>query len=358
MAEPLLEIENLTVAFPTGRREMARVVDGVSLTLNRGETLGVVGESGSGKSMTALSILRLVPEPGRIVQGTITLEGRDLLALPEKAMRPVRGGKIAMIFQDPMTSLNPVFTVGEQIAEAVRIHRGLRGAGAQAEAVEALRRVHIALPERRARQYPHELSGGMRQRVMIAMALACRPDVLLADEPTTALDVTVQAQILALIGELRRDTGMAVLLITHDLGVVAETCERVVVLYAGQVMEQADATTLFSRPAHPYTQGLLASLPEAVPEDAKRLPFIPGQPPSAAQAPTGCPFRPRCPRAMPGVCEKPLPTVTLAPGHVVRCHLYPPPPAPTNGGARMDAGNVPSGTVPAGTPIRGGGGGL
>ena len=302
---------------------MARVVDGVSLTLNRGETVGVVGESGSGKSMTALSVLRLVPEPGRIVQGKITLDGQDLLALPEKAMRSVRGGRVAMIFQDPMTSLNPVFTVGEQIAEAVRVHRNLRGAAAWAEAIAALRRVHIALPERRARQYPYELSGGMRQRVMIAMALACEPDVLLADEPTTALDVTVQAQILALIGEIRREMGMAVLLITHDLGVVAETCDRVLVLYAGQVMETADVHTLFRDPKHPYTQGLLASLPESAPEDAKRLPFIAGQPPSAASAPAGCPFRPRCPKAIPGVCEKPLPTTEISPGHIVRCHLYP-----------------------------------
>nr|CAA9271200.1 Oligopeptide transport ATP-binding protein OppD [uncultured Armatimonadetes bacterium] len=324
MGDPLLAIEDLAVAFPTGRRgEMARVVDGVWLTLNRGETMGIVGESGSGKSLTALSVLRLVPEPGRIVKGRIALEGQDLLALPEKALRHVRGGRIAMVFQDPMTSLNPVFTVGEQIAEAVRAHRGLRGRAAWAEAVNALRRVHIALPERRARQYPHELSGGMRQRVMIAIALACRPDVLLADEPTTALDVTVQAQIVALIGELRRDTGMAVVLITHDLGVVAETCDRVLVLYAGQVMEQADVHTLFAAPRHPYTQALLASLPETAPDDAARLPFIAGQPPSAAQAPTGCPFRPRCPKAMPGICEKPLPTTTLAPGHVVRCHLYP-----------------------------------
>jgi oligopeptide/dipeptide ABC transporter ATP-binding protein len=331
MTQPLLSIEDLAVDFPIGRRgETARVVDGVSLTIGRGETVGLVGESGSGKSMTALSVLRLIPEPGRIAAGKIVLDGLDLRALPEKAMRGVRGGKAAMIFQDPMTSLNPVFPVGEQIAEAVRVHRGLRGRAAWAEAVEALRRVHIALPERRVRQFPHELSGGMRQRVMIAMALACRPDLLLADEPTTALDVTVQAQILALIGELRRETGMAVLLITHDLGVVAETCDRVLVLYAGQVMETTDAPTLFAAPRHPYTQGLLASLPEAAPEGAKRLPFIAGQPPSAVSAPGGgCPFRARCPRRMPGVCEKPLPTTTLKPGHVVRCHLYPPAGGPT-----------------------------
>ncbi len=325
--EPLLTIDGLSVAFPAppqrAKDELVRVVDGVSLTLSRGETLGVVGESGSGKSMTALSLLRLVPEPGRIVAGKILLDGQNLLTLPEKAMRNVRGGRVAMIFQDPMTSLNPVFTVGEQIAEAVRVHRGLKGRAAKLEAVEALRRVQIALPERRVRQYPHELSGGMRQRVMIAMALACQPDVLLADEPTTALDVTVQAQILALIARLGRETGMAVLLITHDLGVVAETCDRVVVLYAGQVMETADAQTLFARPAHPYTQGLLASLPESAPAGATRLPFIAGQPPANASAISGCPFRARCPKVMPGVCEKPLPTTRLAENQVVRCHLYP-----------------------------------
>lgn len=318
---PLLRIEDLAVSFPASSGETT-VVDGVSLTLNRGETVGVVGESGSGKSMTALSVLRLVPEPGRISRGKIQLDGTALLSLPEKAMRSVRGGRVAMIFQDPMTSLNPVFSVGDQIAESVRLHRGMRGKAAWAEAVEALRRVHIPDPERRARQYPFELSGGMRQRVMIAMALACRPAVLLADEPTTALDVTVQAQILSLLSELRREEGMGVLLITHDLSVVAETCDRVVVMYSGRVMESADAATLFSNPSHPYTQGLLASLPDSLPEGEKRLHFIPGQPPANAGAVSGCPFRARCPKVLPGICEKPLPTLPLAPGHIVRCHLY------------------------------------
>ncbi len=355
MPEPFLSIDNLAVAFPSRggkKRDLTRVVDGVSLTLAKGETVGVVGESGSGKSMTALSALRLVPEPGRVVQGTIRLGDTDLLALPEKAMRSVRGGRIAMIFQDPMTSLNPVFTVGEQIAEAVRVHRGIQSrADAFDEAVAALKQVHITLPERRARQYPFELSGGMRQRVMIAMALSCRPEILLADEPTTALDVTVQAQILALMGELRRETGMGVLLITHDLGVVAETCDRVVVLYAGQVMETTDARTLFAKPAHPYTQGLLASLPESAPEGATRLPFIAGHPPANAQAVTGCPFRTRCPKVVPGLCEKPLPTITLAPGHVVRCHLYgegsPSPPERSRAGApdRRESPVQPGGTA-------------
>lgn len=318
---PLLSVSDVTIAFGGGRKQTT-VVDGVSFALSRGETVGVVGESGSGKSMTALSLLRLLPEGGRVTRGAITLDGDDLLALPEKALRSIRGGRIAMIFQDPMTSLNPVFTVGEQIAEAVRVHRKLPSREAWNEAIQALRRVHIAEPERRARQFPHELSGGMRQRVMIALALACEPDVLLADEPTTALDVTVQAQILALIREIQRETGMAVLLITHDLGVVAETCDRVLVLYGGRVMESAPVQTLFSHPAHPYTQGLLASLPENAPPDATRLSFIPGQPPANAGNIPGCPFRTRCPKVMPGVCEKPLPTVDLGDGQTVRCHLY------------------------------------
>ena len=324
LTPPLLSVENLTIAFP-GKTGDSIVVDGVSFALNRGETVGVVGESGSGKSMTALSILRLIPEPGRVTGGTIALDGESILALTEKALRRVRGGRIAMIFQDPMTSLNPVFTIGEQIAEAVRLHRaeeGLTGKAAWDEAVNALRHVHIAEPERRAKQFPHELSGGMRQRVMIAMALACRPDVLLADEPTTALDVTVQAQILSLIRELQREIGMAVLLITHDLAVVAETCDRVIVLYAGKVMEMADAQSLFDDPKHPYTQGLLASLPENAPQGATRLTYIKGQPPTNPGKITGCPFRARCPKVIPGVCEKPLPTVQLEPGRMIRCHLF------------------------------------
>ena len=322
---PLLAIDNLEISFPSrvARNASVHVVNGVSLTLRKGEALGLVGESGSGKSMTALAMLRLLPEPGRIVGGQIRLNGTDLLALPEKAMRRVRGGEIAMIFQDPMTSLNPVFTVGEQIAEAVRLHRGMSHSDAWQEAIRALGRVHITQADSRARQYPHELSGGMRQRVMIAMALACQPFLLIADEPTTALDVTVQAQILSLIGELRREAGTAVLLITHDLGVVAETCDRVMVMYAGQIMETASVEDLFARPAHPYTQGLLASLPERTPPGDRLLPFIPGLPPANADAVTGCPFRTRCPKVVPGVCEQPLPTIDLTgAGHVVRCHLY------------------------------------
>ena len=327
-AVPLLEVEDLEISFGADRTGAGgtRIVAGVSLTVMRGETVGVVGESGSGKSMTALALLRLLPESGRVTCGRICLEGQDLPALSEREMRSVRGGRIAMIFQDPMTSLNPVFTVGDQIAEAVRLHRGMGRREAAAEAVEALARVHVHQPDRRARQFPHELSGGMRQRVMIAMALACRPALLLADEPTTALDVTVQAQILALIGEMRQSEGMGVLLITHDLGVVAETCDRVAVMYAGQIMESGGVTEIFSNPAHPYTRGLLDSLPERMPPGARVLPTIPGQPPAGADAVSGCPFRTRCPRVMPGICERPLPTTTLEPGHVVRCHLYPPTP--------------------------------
>ena len=324
MSESLLSIEELTVAFPPPRKggDEIRVVENLSLSVRRGETVGVVGESGSGKSMTALSVLRLLPEPGRITTGKLQLGETDLLSLTEKQMRTVRGGKVAMIFQDPMTSLNPVFTVGDQIAESVRLHRGLNKRDAWSEAIEALRRVHISLPERRASQYPYELSGGMRQRVMIALALASEPQVLLADEPTTALDVTVQAQILALLNELKQETGMGILLITHDLGVVAETCDQVIVMYSGQIMEAADTKTLFAQPSHPYTQGLLASLPEMAQEGATHLAFIPGQPPVSGQIREGCPFRTRCPKYMPGTCERPLPTVWLSHDHRVHCHLY------------------------------------
>lgn len=328
MSEPLLSLENLEVSFPAGA-----VVRGVSLSVARGETLGVVGESGSGKTMTSLAALRLIPEPGRITGGTILFKGQDLLALPEKAMRQIRGGKIAMIFQDPMTSLNPVFTIGAQIAESVRLHKGVSKADAWTAAVEALKRVQIPDPERRAKQYPFELSGGMRQRAMIAMALASEPDVLLADEPTTALDVTVQAQILALIRRLQKELGMAVIFITHDLGVVAEICDRVSVLYGGQVMEEADVQTLFSNPRHPYTKGLLESLPERTPlapdnGGGHHLPFIPGQPPTRPGEVSGCPFRTRCALAQ-AVCEQPLPTLALGNRHTVRCHrvdLSPQPP--------------------------------
>jgi peptide/nickel transport system ATP-binding protein len=315
----LLSVENLTITLPK-KEGAVNLVHDVSFSIRRGETLGLVGESGSGKSLTALSLLRLVPEPLKIASGKLLLDGQNLLSLSETQMRAVRGKRIAMIFQDPMTSLNPVFTVGEQIAESVRVHKNLAGQAAWQAAIEALRRVKIPDAERRAKQYPYELSGGMRQRVMIAMALASEPDVLLADEPTTALDVTVQAQILALIRELQREMGMAVLFITHDLGVVAEICDRVIVLYGGQVMEEADATTLFQNAKHPYTQGLLRSLPEATPKSTRHLPFIPGQPPVPGTL-VGCPFAPRCPQKLDdGVCERALPTQAFSLTHTAHCH--------------------------------------
>ena len=298
-SHPLLEIDNLHTHFftPAGT---VRAVDGVSYSLNSGETLGVVGESGCGKSVTALSILRLVASPpGRIVDGAIRFEGSDLLGLSESQMEDIRGNHISMIFQEPMTSLNPLLTVGRQISEAIALHQGVSRRDAMDRAVEMLRRVHIPEPERRAFAYPHQLSGGMRQRVMIAMALSCNPKVLIADEPTTALDVTIQAQILDLMRELRDTLGTAIILITHDMGVVAENADRVVVMYAGRKVEEASVDDLFERPAHPYTRGLLDSIPSldlatrAVPS-RHRLNEIKGMVPSLFNLPKGCSFAPRC----------------------------------------------------------------
>ena len=296
----VLEVEGLRTVFFT-RRGLIRAVDDVSFSLRAGETLAVVGESGCGKSMTALSIMRLVPDlPGRIVGGRVRLEGRDLLALDETEMRDVRGNEISMIFQEPMTSLNPVLTIGEQVSEAIWLHRDVSAREAMAEAVEMLRLVKIPDPLRRAREYPHQLSGGMRQRAMIAMALACHPKVLIADEPTTALDVTIQAQILDLMLGLQRELGTAIVLITHDLGVVAETAQRVVVMYAGKKVEEAAVEVLFEDPLHPYSQGLLNSIPRlpsmgGAPEGGgERLKEIPGTVPSLVDLPPGCIFAPRC----------------------------------------------------------------
>ncbi|HEX3477297.1 MAG TPA: ABC transporter ATP-binding protein, partial [Kofleriaceae bacterium] len=272
---PLLEIRDLVTEFRSGDGAV-RAVDGVSFEVAPRTTLGVVGESGSGKSVTALSIMRLVASPGRIASGSIRYAGRDLLALRPAEMRAIRGNRIAMIFQEPMTSLNPVFTVGDQVAEAVRLHQRTSRREARAVAIEMFRRVGIPSPEDRVDAYPHQLSGGMRQRVMIAMALACKPDLLIADEPTTALDVTIQAQILDLLRSLQRELGMSILLITHDLGVVAETCDEVVVMYAGRVVERAKAKDLFAQPRHPYTAGLLRSLPTFGEGGRKRLQEIPG----------------------------------------------------------------------------------
>jgi peptide/nickel transport system ATP-binding protein len=332
-AIPLLSVEGMRTRFQTDEGPVF-AVDGVSFDVRPGEAVGLVGESGCGKSVTALSILRLVAEPpGRIESGRIRLDGVDLLTLPEPQMRAIRGRRVAMIFQEPMTSLNPVFTVGDQIAEGVRLHERVDRKSARARAIEMLRTVGIPAPEQRVDDYPHQLSGGMRQRVMIAMALACNPKLLVADEPTTALDVTVQAQILELLARLRRERRMAVLLITHDLGVVAETCERVVVMYAGRVVEQAPAEELFARPLHPYTAGLLGSLPafETVREgrtrsaERPRLQAIRGVVPALARLPAGCRFRDRCDRAEADCAASEPPLVALGgPGHMVAC-LHPVP---------------------------------
>jgi peptide/nickel transport system ATP-binding protein len=289
MGEPLLSVENLTVAFGGGQV----AVDGVSFELAAGETLGIVGESGSGKSLTALSMLGLAPGQ---VSGRVRYAGRDLLSLPESALRTVRGADIAIIFQEPMTALNPVFTVGRQIAETLRVHRGLSAAQARAASLALLQRVGIADPEARLDRYPHELSGGMRQRVMIAIALACGPKLLIADEPTTALDVTIQAQILALLRELQAGTGMALVLITHDLGVVAQMVDRLLVMYGGRIVEEGPVEAVFDSPAHPYTRLLLESIP-SLDQERERLAVIPGAVPPLAEMPQGCRFHPRCPQA-------------------------------------------------------------
>jgi peptide/nickel transport system ATP-binding protein len=318
--KPLLEVEGLKTWFYT-RDGVVRAVDGVSFDVQPGETVAMVGESGCGKSVTSLSILRLIASPpGRTIAGRITFEGRDLLALPEEEMRKVRGNEISMIFQEPMTSLNPVLTIGRQIAETLTVHRGLSRGDAMARAVEMLKLVNIPEPESRTDQYPHQLSGGMRQRVMIAMALACGPKLLIADEPTTALDVTIQAQILDLMRELKARTGAAILLITHDLGVVAEMAQRVFVMYAGRKVEEAPVAELFARPRHPYTRGLLASIPRLGAAAArKRLAEIPGVVPSLREAIPGCVFAPRCAYATERCRREYPPLERKADGHFVAC---------------------------------------
>jgi peptide/nickel transport system ATP-binding protein len=325
MPERLLDVRDLTTHFFTDDG-VVRAVDNVSFHVDKGETLGVVGESGCGKSVTALSIMRLIPQPpGRIVRGRIDYNGRNLLELPPKEMRKIRGKEISMIFQEPMTSLNPVFTVGEQIAEALRLHEGLNRRDALDRAIEMLRLVHIPNAERRVREYPHQLSGGMRQRVMIAMALSCSPKLLIADEPTTALDVTIQAQILELLGELKARFGMAVLLITHDMGVIAETAQRVIVMYAAQVVEEAPVRELFKEPLHPYTQGLLRSIPriDRAATERRRLQTIPGTVPTMrGAARPGCRFAPRCEFARPAHFDSDPALREVRPGHKVACFLY------------------------------------
>ncbi|MBZ4414158.1 ABC transporter ATP-binding protein [Myxococcus faecalis] len=330
---PLLDVRGLTVEL--SREEgPVRAVDGVSFALPPGGTLGVVGESGCGKSLTALSVLRLAPQPPvRVAGGEVLFEGRDLLTLPEEELRRVRGRHVAMVFQEPMTSLNPVFTVGEQISEGVRLHLGASRSQARERAVEMLRQVGIPAPGERVDAWPHQLSGGMRQRVMIAMALACDPSLLIADEPTTALDVTIQAQILDLLKRLQAERGMAVMLITHDLGVVAESCDTVVVMYAGKVVEHAPVRELFAHPAHPYTAGLLRSLPALGGElDANaraprmRLRAIPGMVPALGRLPSGCAFRERCERAT-EECARVMPVLELKRGSQ-RAACHHPVPAP------------------------------
>jgi peptide/nickel transport system ATP-binding protein/oligopeptide transport system ATP-binding protein len=323
-AAHLLEVNDLRTQFPT-RSGLVRAVDGVSFHLDRGELLGLVGESGCGKSITALSVMRLISPPGRIVSGEILFDGKDLLRLSDADMRQMRGDDIAMIFQDPMTSLNPVFTVGEQIAEALRLHRKLSRKDARRATVEAMREVAIPDPARRVDDYPHQLSGGMRQRVMIAMALACNPKLLIADEPTTALDVTIQAQMLELLNELRKQRELAVLLITHDLGVVAEVADRVAVMYTGRIVEQSPVDELFARPKHPYTEGLLRSVPKLTSEHVvrkERLETIEGVVPRPTDLPPGCHFAPRCPHRMPRCTEEDIPLYELDGGVKVRCVLY------------------------------------
>lgn len=322
----LLEVNNLHTYFQT-RDGLVCAVQGVSFYLDCGELLGLVGESGCGKSITALSIMRLVAAPGKIVAGEILFAGRNLLRLSNAEMRDVRGNDIAMIFQDPMTSLNPVFTVGEQIAEALRLHRHLSRKDARAAAIEAMREVAIPDPALRADDYPHQLSGGMRQRVMIAMALACDPQVLIADEPTTALDVTIQAQVLELLNNLRRTRDLAVLLITHDLGVVAEVADRVAVMYTGKIVEESPVEELFARPKHPYTEGLLRSVPKLTAKDViktERLQTIEGTVPKATALPPGCHFEPRCEYRMPRCREEEIPLYPVGETVTVRCVLYDP----------------------------------
>jgi oligopeptide/dipeptide ABC transporter ATP-binding protein len=318
-AEAILQVNDLHTSFHTSEGE-GRAVDGVSFSLERGETLGLVGESGCGKSVTALSILRLVAPPGHVGSGQILLSGRDLLSLTEKQMRDVRGDEVAMIFQEPMSSLNPVITCGAQIEEAVRLHQSVSRKQARERAIEMMRLVGIPAPEQRVSEFPHQLSGGMRQRVMIAIALSCNPDVLIADEPTTALDVTIQAQILDLLMRLQQEFHMAILLITHDLGVVAEVADRVAVMYAGQIVETATTVDLFATPQHPYTRGLLRAIPHLA-GTQERLEVIPGRVPAATSFPPGCRFHPRCSLAQ-AACEAIQPLASCAVGHEVRCRRW------------------------------------
>ena len=322
MTAPLLQVKNLQTEFqtPGGRVQAVR---GVSFQVERGETVGIVGESGSGKSVTSLSIMGLIPSPpGRVTGGSVRLDGEELIGKPARELQKLRGSRMAMVFQDPFSCLNPTMTLGAQVAEPIRLHQGASKAEAKERVLQLFRDVRIPNPEMRVRQYPHEISGGQRQRVMIAMAFACNPQLLIADEPTTALDVTVQAQVLSLMAAMQKKTDAGIVLITHDLGVVAEVCDRVLVMYAGMVVETGSVEQIFRAPKHPYTQGLLASLPQFQADRDRRLATIAGQPPDLAHLPPGCPFTPRCPRRMP-VCptREPAPTEP-EPGQTTRCYLY------------------------------------
>jgi peptide/nickel transport system ATP-binding protein/oligopeptide transport system ATP-binding protein len=359
MPEPILQVENLRTYFRTDAG-VARAVDGVSFHVNPGETLGIVGESGSGKSVTSLSVMRLIPQPpGRIEPGSkILFRGaggvEDLATAPEARMRQIRGNDIAMIFQEPMTSLNPVFTVGEQIMESLRLHQKLSKRDARDRAIEMLQLVGIPIPDQRVDEYPHQLSGGMRQRVMIAMALACDPKLLIADEPTTALDVTIQAQILELLNRLQDELGMSIILITHDLGVVAETCDRVIVMYAGQVFEEGPVNDIFHDPQNPYTEGLLRSMPK-LGEEVERLAVIPGVVPAPTNWPTGCRFAERCPYGWEKTEREDPPLFDIGGGRRNKCWLV------ENPGRRDEIRRAGGGFTPAGattgtgaaTPIAG-----
>lgn len=323
MSEPLLVVDNLRTEFRTSGGTV-QAVRGVSFHIERGETVGIVGESGSGKSVTSLSLMGLIPSPpGTVRAERLRFDGADLPIHSPKVMQKLRGKQMAMVFQDPFSSLNPTMTLGEQVAESIRLHERVSRAEAKHRVIELFRKVRIPSPEIRYRQYPHEISGGQRQRVMIAIAFACNPLLLIADEPTTALDVTVQAQVLTLMQEMQRETGAGIALITHDLGVVAEVCDRVLVMYAGQIVESGSVQQIFSQPLHPYTQGLLASLPRVDAAHAERLISIPGQPPDLAHLPSGCPFFDRCPKRMPDICptREPAPTQPH-PGQFTRCYLY------------------------------------
>ncbi len=315
---PVLKVENLRTYFRTRWGEV-KAVDGVSFELRKGETLGIVGESGSGKSVTVLSMMRLIPiPPGRIVEGTITLDGEDLLQLSESEMSKVRGSKIALIIQDPMTSLNPVFTIGNQVTEAIRIHQDIPKRSVMEKALEVLRKVNIPAAESRIRDYPHQLSGGMRQRVVGAIGISCQPLVLIADEPTTSLDVTIQAQYLKLLRDLQQESGMSLIFITHDFGIVAKMCDRVAVMYAGKIVEVGSVRDIFNKPSHPYTEALLASVPK-MEEDVDRLYAIEGQPPLLHDLPVGCSFADRCPYVMDRCREEYPPEFPVDEGHYSAC---------------------------------------